>query len=69
MPTFAKKIIFNITQTDLDRLTGARTKLGLQQSEYIRRAIRMYVAEQKIEELDQVEVNHYARPRAHHGVR
>ncbi|GLQ05869.1 ribbon-helix-helix protein, CopG family [Sneathiella chinensis] len=51
MSLFAKKILFNISQFDLDRMTEMRVKRGLDQSEYIRRAIRMYVAEQKIEEL------------------
>lgn len=59
---YAKKIIFNITQADLDRMTDMRNKRGLEQSEYIRRAIRMYVAEHKITELSQPEVDQYARP-------
>jgi len=48
---FDKKILFNISQTDIDRMTEMRLKHGLDQSKYIRRAIRMYVAEQKLEEL------------------
>ncbi len=48
---FDKKILFNISQTDIDRMTEMRLTRGLDQSEYIRRAIRMYVAEQKLEEL------------------
>lgn len=51
MTQYAKKIIFNITQSDLDRMNSMRNKRRLSQSEYIRRAIRMYVAEQKVEEL------------------
>ena len=71
MSIYAKKILFNITQTDIDRMTEMRKKHGLQQSDYIRRAIRMYVAEQKIAELGRgpsaQEDDTYARPR--HGVR
>ncbi|MEH6477837.1 MAG: ribbon-helix-helix protein, CopG family [Sneathiella sp.] len=48
---FDKKILFNISQVDADRMTEMRLARGLDQSEYIRRAIRMYVAEQKLEEL------------------
>jgi hypothetical protein len=51
MTQYAKKILFNISQTYLDRMTDMRTKRGIDQSEYIRRAIRIYVAEHKIEEL------------------
>lgn len=51
MGIYDKKILFNINQTDLDRMTDMRTKRGLDQSEYIRRAIRMYFAEHKLEEL------------------
>ena len=50
MSKFAKKIIFNISQHDLDRMTEMRGKLDLDQSTYIRQAICMYTAEQKIEE-------------------
>lgn len=49
---YAKKIIFNITQFDLDRMNEMRNKRGLNQSDYIRSAIRMHVAEHKIEELN-----------------
>jgi len=48
---FDKKILFNISQTDDDRMTEMRLSRGLDQSEYIRRAIRMYMAEQKLEDL------------------
>lgn len=70
MSFYAKKILFNITQSDLDRMTEMRTKHGLQQSEYIRRAIRMYVAEQKLEELRKAGFNHDAPAPApaRHGV-
>lgn len=61
MSTYAKKILFNIAQADYDRLREMSGKRGLSQSSYIRRAIRMYVAEQKIEELRQDEVHNYAR--------
>lgn len=48
---FDKKILLNISQDDVDRMTEMRIARGLNQSEYIRRAIRMYVAEQTLEEL------------------
>jgi len=48
---FDKKVLFNISQTDVDRMTDMRLARGLDQSEYIRRAIRMYVADQKLEDL------------------
>lgn len=66
---YAKKIIFNITQFDLDRMNEMRGKRGQSQSEYIRSAIRMHVAEHKIEELSRGEVGTYARPRAPDGLR
>jgi hypothetical protein len=47
---YAKKILFNIEQNDLDRMTTMRTKRKLDQSEFIRRAIRVYMAELFIEE-------------------
>jgi len=48
---YAKKILFNISQAENDQMTAMRLKRGLDQSEYIRRAIRMYVAERKLGEL------------------
>jgi hypothetical protein len=47
---YAMKILFNITQSDLDCMAVARDKVGLTQSEFIRRAIRSYAAEQKVAE-------------------
>ena len=47
---YAKKIIFNITETDLYRMDLVRSKMGLEKSEFIRRAIRSYVAEQMVAE-------------------
>jgi len=68
MSLYAKKILFNITQADWDRMSQMRSKRGLSQSSYIRRAIRMYVAEQKIEELRQLDFLHSAHLRARDGV-
>ncbi len=52
MSFYAKKIIFNITQFDLDRMTEMRIKKGLSQSQYIRQAIVMHVAGHKTQELE-----------------
>jgi metal-responsive CopG/Arc/MetJ family transcriptional regulator len=49
-PFYAKKILFNITKTDLDRMDDARGKLKLTTSDFIRQAIRAYVAEQMVAE-------------------
>ena len=50
MSQFRKKILFAITQQDLDQIDDMQAKRKLSQSEYIRRAIRVYAAELKIEE-------------------
>ena len=47
---YAKKILFNITKTDLYRMDLVRSKMNLEKSEFIRRAIRAYVAEQMMAE-------------------
>ena len=49
-PYYAKKILFNITKTDLDRMDDARGKLKLTTSDFIRQAIRAYVAEKMVAE-------------------
>jgi len=51
MTRFAKKILFNIEQHDLDRMTTMRSKRGLDQSEFIRCAIRCYMADLTLEEM------------------
>jgi hypothetical protein len=51
MSQYAKKILFNIAQNDLSRMTTMRSARGLEQSEFIRRAIRVYMAELTIEEM------------------
>jgi hypothetical protein len=51
MKKFAKKLIFNIAQNDLDHMTTACIKEGVDQSEFIRRAIRVRVAEQRLAEI------------------
>jgi metal-responsive CopG/Arc/MetJ family transcriptional regulator len=51
-PYYAKKILFNITKLDLDRMDDTRGKMNLEKSEFIRRAIRSYVAEQKLAEFE-----------------
>ena len=71
MSFYAKKLIFNITQTDLDRMTAMRLKHGLQQSEYIRRAIRVYVAEHTIQEMNRESGTDFlacTRPRTRGGI-
>ena len=45
---YAQKILFNITQADLDGMDAARAGENLTQSDFIRKAIRAYVAEQKL---------------------
>jgi hypothetical protein len=39
---YDRKISFNITTYDDDRMTDVRRKLNLEQSEFIRRAIRAF---------------------------
>ena len=51
MKKFAKKLIFNIAQNDLDHMTTACIKEGVDQSEFIRRAIRVRGAEQRLAEI------------------
>ena len=47
---YAQKILFNITRTDLDRMNDIREKMKLTKSDFIRQAIRAYVAEQMVAE-------------------
>ena len=49
MTKYEKQIFIRISQNDFDRMTETRDKIGLNQSEFIRRAIRTYDAEQRIE--------------------
>ena len=51
MSRYAKKILFNISQNDLSRMTTMRTNRGLDQSEFIRCAIRCYMADLTLEEM------------------
>ena len=47
---YAQKILFNITKTDLDRMNNVRGKLKLTMSDFIRQAVRAYVADQMLAE-------------------
>ena len=46
---YAKKILFNIAQADIDGMNEIRAKLGMSQSDFIRNAIRTYTAEKRVE--------------------
>ena len=71
MPKYAKKILLNISQSDLDRMKTMCAKHGLSQSEYIRQAIRMRVAEHVIQDLKSGRALHqdHQNARAYHGLR
>jgi hypothetical protein len=55
MTKLSKAIYIRMSDHDLDRMTETRIRLGIQQSEFIRRAIKMYDAEQRIEIFKQTE--------------
>ena len=49
MGKYNKDIFLRISDTDFTRMAETYSRLGIKQSEFIRRAIRTYDAEQRLE--------------------